>query len=81
MDSNIAMGPIYGVHMSRLIAFARVCTDFDNFDKLVKQGCSKMKLKTSFLKYLDLRSYINEVVNEYDCILHLIIIYDGQDIS
>ena len=84
--------------MSRLIAFAIVCTCFDNliceqvlhngsrlfenrhtllFDKLVKQGYSKMKLKKSFLKCLDknesllckykedLRSYINDVVNEY----------------
>ena len=71
--------------MSRLIAFARVCTDFDNFefrhtflfDKLVKQGFSKKKLKNSFLKFVDknksllhkykedLRSYINEVVSEY----------------
>ena len=31
MDSNIPMGPVYGVYVSGLIAFARVCTDFDNF--------------------------------------------------
>ena len=85
MDSNIPVGPAYGVYVSRLIAFARVCTDFDNFefrhtllfDKLVKQGYSKMKLKKSFLKFVDknksllskykvdLKCYINEVVSEY----------------
>ena len=58
MDSNIPIGPAYGVYVSRLIAFARVCTDFDNFEsrhtllfyKLVKQGYSKMKLKNSFFE-------------------------------
>ena len=31
MDSNILMGPAYGVYVSRLIAFTRVCTDFYTF--------------------------------------------------
>ena len=85
MDSNIPIGPAYGVYVSRLIAFARVCTGFEDFefrhtilfDKLVKQGFSKKKLKNSFLKFVDkhksllkkykedLRMYINEVVSEY----------------
>ena len=83
MDSNIPLGPAYGVYVSRLIAFARVCTNFENFDsrhstlfvKLVKQGYSKIKLKRTFLKFIDkhesllckyqedLRCYINDVVN------------------
>ena len=49
MDSNIPLGPAYGVYVSRLIAFARVCIDFESFDScyatqfinLVKQGYSK----------------------------------------
>ena len=32
MDSNIPMGPAFGVYVSRLVAFARVRTDFDNFE-------------------------------------------------
>ena len=36
MDSNIPMGPAYGIYVSRLIAFARVCTDFDKFWLLMK---------------------------------------------
>ena len=31
MDSNIPIGPAYGVYVSRLIAFARVCTGFEDF--------------------------------------------------
>ena len=31
MDSNVPIGPAYGVYVSRLIAFTRVYTDFDNF--------------------------------------------------
>ena len=30
MDSNNPTGPAYGVYVSQLIAFARVCTDFEN---------------------------------------------------
>ena len=60
-DSNIYMGPAYGVYVSRLIAFSRICTGFYNveyrhtllFDKLLKQGYSEMKLKMSFLKLFD----------------------------
>ena len=83
LDSNIPLGPAYGVYVSRLIAFARVCTDFKHFDsrhstlflKLVDQGYSKIKLKRTFLKFIekhesllrkyqkDLRCYINDVVN------------------
>ena len=61
IDSNIPLGPAYSVYVSRLIAFARVCTDFENFDsrhlalfvKLVEQGYSKIRLKHAFLKFLD----------------------------
>ena len=53
MDSIITMGPAYGVYVSRLITFVKVCTNCYNFeyrhtllfDKLVKHGYSKMKLK------------------------------------
>ena len=29
MESNIPINPAYGVYVSRLIAFARICTDFN----------------------------------------------------
>ena len=61
LDSNIPLRPAYGVSVSRLTAFARVCTDFEHFDSrhsalfdtLVKQGYSKIKLKCTFLKFLE----------------------------
>ena len=59
MDSNIPMSPAYGVYVSRLIAFARICTEFQDFAarhkllvrKLLNQGFSKVKLKRVFLKF------------------------------
>ena len=53
MDSNNPIGPPYGVNVSQLIAFARICTDFHDFwkihkwfvSKLLKQGFSSIKLK------------------------------------
>ena len=61
MESNIPINPAYGVYVSRLIAFARICTDFKDFaerhkllaSKLLKQGFSKQKLKKVFLKFVN----------------------------
>ena len=33
MTSNIPINPAYGIYVSRLIAFARVCTDFSDFSQ------------------------------------------------
>ena len=56
MDSKIPINPAYGVTVSRPIAFARICTDFQYFSeshrlhvsKLLKQGYSKQKLQKIF---------------------------------
>ena len=70
MDSNIPINPAYGVYVSRLIAFARICTDFKDFterhqllaSKLLKQGFSKQKLKKVFLKFVN---RYQEVLTKY----------------
>ena len=59
ISSNIPINPAYGVYVSRLIAFARICTDFTDFSqrhkslvtKLLRQGYSKTKLKKTFVKF------------------------------
>ena len=59
LDSNIPTSPAYGVYVSRLVNFARICTEFDAFaerhgrliEKLLKQGYHKKQLKKVFLKF------------------------------
>ncbi len=70
MDSNVPVGPTYGVYVSRLIAFARICSDFQDFaerhsmlvKRLVKQGFKPARLKKSFLKFL--RNY-KDILTKY----------------
>ena len=59
IDSNIPTSPAYGVYVSRLVCFARICTEFGDFairhkllaDKLCKQGYEKKRLKQAFLMF------------------------------
>ena len=52
MDSNIPINLAYGVYVSKLIAFARICTDFNDFSErhrlfvsnVRKQVYSKLKI-------------------------------------
>ena len=61
MDSNIPINLAHGVYVSRLIAFERICTYFQDFSerhrllasKLLKQGYSKQKLKKVFFKFIN----------------------------
>ena len=61
MDSNIPEGPAYGVYISRLVAFARACQSFGDFNqrhkillqKLVSQGYSTKRLHSKFLRFGD----------------------------
>ena len=84
MSSNIPINPAYGVYVSRLLAFSRNCTNFTDFydrhkslfNRLVKQGYSKTKLKKTFLKFKDkyqnilqkyhqdLSEHINKIMSE-----------------
>ena len=59
MDSNIPESPAYGVYISRLVAYARACTNIDDFNlrhkalflKLLNQGFTIKRLHSKFLKF------------------------------
>ena len=60
IDSNIPISPAYGVYVSRLVAFARACSNFDDFhsrhlslaQRLVHQGYNKKKLHKVFTQFI-----------------------------
>ena len=59
LDSNVPRRPSYGVYISQLIRFARVCSHVDDFNtrnkcltaKLLKQGYRYHKLRKAFSKF------------------------------
>ena len=59
LSSNIPESPAYGVFVSPLIRYARVCSKYEDFlfigsilvSKLFKQGYSSRKLQTTFRKF------------------------------
>ena len=59
LESNIPRGPAYGVYVSRLVAFARTCSDISDFTyrhdllakKLVTQGYTIKYLRKVFVKF------------------------------
>ena len=58
LSSNIPESPTYGVFVSQLIRYARVCSKYEDFlfrgsilvSKLMKKGYSSQKLQTTFRK-------------------------------
>ena len=71
IDSNIPEPPAYGVFISQLIRYARVCSRYNDFlyrgsiltSKLLKQGYSVEKLKTAFRKFYGRHS---DLVGKYN---------------
>ena len=61
IDSNIPSSPAYGVYISRLVAFARACSNLQDFvfrhdllaRKLVSQGYNIKILRKSFTKFTE----------------------------
>ena len=59
LDGDIPLSPSYGVHISQLIRFARVCSYVDEFNKmnlfltakLLKQGYRYHKILKAFFKF------------------------------
>ena len=59
MDRDVPRRPSYGVYISQLIRFARVCSHVDDFNtrnkcltaKLLKQGYRYHKLRKAFSKF------------------------------
>ena len=64
LDGDVPRSPSYGVYISQLICFARVCSyvyDFNNrnlflTDKLLKQGYRYHKIRKAFSKFYDRHS-------------------------
>ena len=60
LDGDVPRRPSYGVYISQLIRFARVCSHVDDFNtrnesltaKLLKQGYRYHKLRKAFLSYI-----------------------------
>ena len=58
-DGDVPHSPSYGVHISQLIRFARVCSNVDDFNnrnlfltgKLLKQGYRYHKIGKAFSKF------------------------------
>ena len=59
LDGNVPRSPTYGVYISQLIPFARVCSNVDDFNnrnlfltaKLLKQGYRYFKIREAFSKF------------------------------
>ena len=60
LDSNIPKTPAYGVFISQLIRYSRICSDFSSFQakslqlcsRLIKKGYKYFKLKSTFKTFL-----------------------------
>ena len=59
LDGDVPRSPSYGVYISQLIRFARVCSNADDFNnrnlfltaKLLKQGYRYHKIRKAFSKF------------------------------
>ena len=67
LDGDVPRSPSYGVYISQLIRFARVCTNVDDFNnrnlfltaKLLKQGYRYHKIWKAFSKFYHRHSGVN----------------------
>ena len=78
IHSNIPESPAYGVFVSQLIRYARVCLKYDAFlfreyilvSKLLKQGYSSRKLQNTFRKFYGAQT---DLVHKFDpSVLHML---------
>ena len=70
LDGDIPRSPSYGVYISQLIRFARVCSNVDDFNnrnlfltKLLKQGYRYHKIRKAFSKFYNRHS---ELIVKYN---------------
>ena len=71
LESNIPRSPAYGVYVSRLVAFARTCSDISDFTyrhdllakKLITQGYTIKYLRKVFVKFTQKHT---ELITKYD---------------
>ena len=67
LESNIPQNPAYGIYISQLVRYARICSNKSDFktrnqrlmSKLEKQGFMKQRLERSFAKFY--RSHYEEI--------------------
>ena len=83
LDGNVPRSPFYGVYMSQLIRFARVCSNVDDFnnknlsltDKLLKQGYRYHKIRKSIFSILPqtlrVNCYIQHWVKNFSTTRHI----------
>ena len=77
LDGDVPRYPSYGVYISQLIRFARVCSNFDDFNsrnlfltaKLLKQGYRYHKIQKAFSKFYHRHA---ELIVKYNIGLKLI---------
>ena len=71
LDGDVPRSPSYGVYISQLIRFARVCSNVDDFNnrnlfltaKLLKQGYRYHKIRKAFSKFY---SWHSELIVKYN---------------
>ena len=71
LDGDVPRSTSYGIYISQLIRFARVCSNVDNFNnrnlsltsKLLKQGSKYNKIRKTFSKFYHRRS---ELIVKYN---------------
>ena len=73
LDGDVPRSPSYGVYISQLIRFARVCSNVDDFNKrnlfltakLLKQGYRYHKIRKAFSKFYHRHS---ELIVKYNIV-------------
>ena len=79
LDGDVPLRPSYGIYISQLIRFARVCSHVDDFNtrnkyltaKLLKQGYRYHKLRKVFSKFYR-RNY--ELISKFNVGLKLLLL-------
>ena len=79
LDGDVPASPSYGVFISQLIRFARICTEVNEFcsrsrlmsEKLLKQGFKYQRLRKTFCKFFN---YHNHIVSKYECSLKSMVV-------
>ena len=79
LDGDVPASPSYGVFISQLIRFARICTEVNEFcsrsrlmsEKLLKQGFKYQRLRKTFCKFFNSH---NHIVSKYECSLKSMVV-------
>ena len=85
LDRDVPRSPSYGVYISQLIRFARVCSNVDDFNnrnlfltaKLLKQGYRYHKIQNAFSQFYHRRS---ELIVKYNIRLKTLLQHAYQNL-